>query len=265
MEVIARGGQALVLPGLAPGVSQALLATQYDRRGTDRQVDRGGRPQRSTHTYQLDQDKSGEGRPNHRAERVQAIQASERWLEQASIVAHQRSRQHWQRPTHERGGNQQDQRGESKPQRHAGGAAEPKSTRGAEVDPMREAEHERRDDAERTNGDLEFAVQHRWPWRAVGDPAEQPGAQPEAAHIRRDDGCDGLNCRAERLIEDADPQQLVHQAGRAREKEEDAVEEGRLRTHAAHASPARDPPPVAGCSPRGWARTRRRCRWRRRA
>src|SRR3989449_4592603 len=85
---------------------------------------------------------------------------------------------------------------------------------------MRETEDQRREDAEDADRDLEPAVQHRRARGAVRTPAQQPGAQAEAAHVGGDDRRDGLDGGAERLIEDADPEQLVNQAGRARQKEE---------------------------------------------
>src|SRR5207302_4910881 len=139
-------------------------------------------------------------------------------------------------------------------------AAERQRAGGADVHPMRETEDQWREDAEDANRDLEPAVENCRSCRAVRTPPEQPGAQAEAAHVGGDDGRDGLDGGTEGLIEDANPEQLVDQTGRTRQKEQKTVCEGRPRTHAARASPARGPPPVEGCSPRDWAHTRRTCR-----
>src|SRR6266581_1235874 len=89
--------------------------------------------------------------------------------------------------------------------------------------------------------------------------AQPPRAKAEAAHVGGNNRGHGLDGGAERLIEDADPEQLVDEPGGTRQEKKKRVCECRLRTHAARASPVRDPPLVAGCSPRGWVRTPRMC------
>src|SRR2546430_14580744 len=130
----------------------------------------------------------------------------------------------------------------------------------ADVDPVRETEHQGGHDAEHADRDLEPTVQHGRARRAVRDTPKQPGAKAEAAHVGGDDGSHGLDGRAERLIENADPEELVDETCGTRQEAKESGGERRLRTHATRASPSRDPPPVAGCIPRGRARTRRTCR-----
>src|SRR5947208_3963879 len=188
------------------------------------------------------------------------VQATQRRLQESTIFAHEGTRQDGQCPTHERGRNQQDQCRPPKAERHARSAAERQRAGGADIHPVRETEDQRREDAKNANRNLEPAVENRRSCRAVRTPPEQPGAQAEAAHIGGDDGRDGLDGGTEGLIENANPEQLVDQTGRTRQKEQKAICEGRLRTHAARALPARGPLPVEGCSPRDWVRTRRTCR-----
>src|SRR5207248_199811 len=78
---------------------------------------------------------------------------------------------------------------------------------------------------------------------AVGAAAEQPGAEPQATHVRGHHRRDGLDGGAERLIENPDPEELVYEPRRSGQEEEKTVSAGGARTHADRASPARDPPP----------------------
>src|SRR5437879_2202116 len=82
--------------------------------------------------------------------------------------------------------------------------------------------------------------------RAVGAAAEQPGAEPQATHVRGHHRRDGLDGGAERLIENPDPEELVYEPRRSGQEEEETVSAGGARTHADRASPARDPPLAAG-------------------
>src|SRR2546430_9850541 len=58
----------------------------------------------------------------------------------------------------------------------------------ADVDPVRETEHQGGHDAEHADRDLEPTVQHGRARRAVRDTPKQPGAKAEAAHVGGDDG-----------------------------------------------------------------------------
>ena len=80
---------------------------------------------------------------------------------------------------------------------------------------MCETKDQRRKNAEHADRYFEPAVQHRGAVGAIDDAAEQPRAEAEAAHVGGDDGSDGLDGRAERLVENPDPEQLVDQPGGA--------------------------------------------------
>src|SRR5207247_540306 len=81
------------------------------------------------------------------------------------------------------------------------------------------------------------------PRMAIRAAAEQPGAEAQAPHVGGHHRRHRLDGRAERLIEDPDPEELVYEPRRSGQEEEKTVRAGRARTHAGRASPARDPPP----------------------
>src|SRR5256886_17489040 len=81
---------------------------------------------------------------------------------------------------------------------------------------------------------------------AVGAAAQQPGAEPEASHVRGDDRRHRLDRGPEPLVQQAHPEELVDEARGARQEKQESEGARCARTHATRASPARDPPPAAG-------------------
>src|SRR5207253_10612878 len=110
--------------------------------------------------------------------------------------------------------------------------------------PQRPAD--RRREPERPDSDLEQAIERGGPCMAVRFPPEQPGAEAEAAHVGRDDGRDGLDGGPEGLVQDPNPEELVHETRGPGEEKQQAVRARRVRTHAAGASLERDLLPAAG-------------------
>src|SRR5437773_2410179 len=128
--------------------------------------------------------------------------------------------------------------------------------RGADVDAVGEDQHERGCEPEHADRDLEPAIECRGSLMAVGTAAEQPGAEPQATHVRGHHRRDGLDGGAERLIENPDPEELVYEPRRSGQEEEKTVSAGGARTHADRASPARGPPLAAGRNFRAWGPSR---------
>ena len=236
-------------PGLAPGVNRGRERRdgprQGDRRGAQSDVYGGRDPQGHADPDVLDEDEPGQGRADHGAEGVQRIEPPQPALERRTIGSGQGAGQNREGAAHEGGRHEEHERGEPEAQREAAKGAGTQRCGGADVGVAREPEDRGRDDPEHADGDLQPAVERGGARVAVGAAAEQPGAESQAAHVGGHDRRDRLDRGAERLVEQAHPEELVHEPGGPGKKEEGAVAE-RPRTHAARASPARDSPPGAG-------------------
>jgi hypothetical protein len=185
------GGQGAVGDrghGDGDGWDRLERARQHERRRAEAQVHHRGGPDARADAHVLDQEKPGERRARHGAQRVRSVEQPQRRLQAVARRAHERPGQDGERPSHQRGRNEQHQRGEREPQRHAHAPAQAERSGGAHVHAVRQRQHEGGQEAEHADRDLEPPVQRRRPGVAVAAPTQQPGAQPEAAHVGGHDG-----------------------------------------------------------------------------
>ena len=194
----------------------------------------------------LDEEQSRERRAHHGAERVESVQEAERALQLVPIGAGERPGEHRERAAHQGRRHEQDERRQAKPQCDTRPTAQMEPARPSDVQAVHEGERERRNPAERADGDLQPPVQGSRSEGAVRPASEQPRSEPQAAHVGGDDRRHRLQGGAERLVENPNPQQLVDQARRPGQEEQHDVSAGGARTHAVRALRARDPPLAAG-------------------
>ncbi len=175
----------------------------------------------------LDQEEARQRRAGHGADGVEPVQQRERPFQLTTVGTHERTGEHREGAAHEGGGNEEHERGEPKPQRHAGGLAERERPGNPEVESMRDPEHEWGDQPEGGDGDLQHTVQRGRPGMAVRAAPEEPRTQPETAHVGGYHSRHRLDGRAEGLVEHPDPQQLVDQTGGSRQEKQQCVSAGR--------------------------------------
>ena len=141
----------------------------------------------------LDEHEPGERGTRHGAQRVEAVQAAEGAPQPLALGAHECAGEDRESAAHQRRGNEQHERGEAEAQGQARRATEAEAACHGDVHLMRERQHERRQQAEHADGDLEAAVQGGGVRMAVRAAPEPPRAETQAPHVGGDHGRHGLD------------------------------------------------------------------------
>ena len=189
-----------------------------DDQAADREVHERGQRERRPHAERGEQHVARERGAHHRAERVERVERPHAAAERAGLGDEQAA-QHRQCGAHERGGQQQ----QGQHQHELGEAEDEEGRRHAarqgQVRALDHRQQHRHEQTEAADADLEQAVQTQRPRLAVGEASERPAAQTEAGHERGEHGRHREDRVAEHQAQHADPENLVHEAGRTGKEE----------------------------------------------